>query len=75
MSCTEAFDQLAQCYSVGGQIKNYYRFGEINDCVREFDKFKFCIFNKDPVKIQKYHQKILEEKKNMGSSEDIWELA
>lgn len=74
MSCTEAFDQLTACYSVGGQLRNYYRFGQLNDCVTEFDKFKFCLFNKDPVKVQQYYKSVLDQKKSMGSSEDVWQL-
>jgi len=74
MSCTEAFDQLTGCYSLGGQVRHYYRYGEMNDCVKQFEKFKFCLMTSDPVKIQQYYKETLDAKKAKGSSEDIWEL-
>ncbi|CDR40379.1 CYFA0S05e00100g1_1 [Cyberlindnera fabianii] len=74
MSCTEAFDQLTSCYSVGGQVKHYYRYGHMNDCVKQLERFQFCLFNSDPVKIQQWYKKELDEKRARGSSEDIWEL-
>lgn len=74
MNCTEAFDQLVACYSLGGQIRNYYRYGEMSDCVQKFDKLKFCLFNSDPIKIQEWYAKNFDEKGNRGSSEDVWEL-
>ncbi|ODQ58933.1 hypothetical protein WICANDRAFT_32355, partial [Wickerhamomyces anomalus NRRL Y-366-8] len=74
MSCTEAFDQLVACYSLGGQIRHYYRYGEMNDCVSQFSKFKFCLTNSDPVKIQQFYKETLDKKKDTGSSEDVWEL-
>lgn len=72
MSCTQAFDALAGCYSVGGQVKHYYRYGHMNDCVKEFTKFRFCVMNSDPVKVQRWYKEELEEKRSRGSSEDVW---
>lgn len=74
MSCTEAFDQLTSCYSLGGQLRNYYRYGQMNDCVKEFSKFKFCLFNSDPETIRQFHKDSLQELRSKGSSEDVWEL-
>lgn len=73
MSCVEAFDQLTGCYSLGGQVRHYYRYGRMNDCLRQYDKFKFCIFNSDPKAIQDYYRKVAEANKQRGSSEDVWE--
>ncbi|SCU95598.1 LAFA_0G01178g1_1 [Lachancea sp. 'fantastica'] len=75
MSCTEAFDQLSACYSVGGQFRNYYRFGDFNACTKQLEKFKFCILHgTDPVEIQRWYQKQAEQNaENCGSSEDIWQ--
>ncbi|CCE62149.1 hypothetical protein TPHA_0B04800 [Tetrapisispora phaffii CBS 4417] len=75
MSCREAFDQLTSCYSVGGQFRNYYRYGEYNPCSKQLAKFKFCIMNsKDPVKVQEWYKEQIEyNKEYRGSSDDIWE--
>lgn len=75
MSCLEAFDQLTACFSAGGQFRNYYRYGEFNPCQKQYEKFKFCIFNsKDPVKVQEWYKKRMEEnKKRIGSSDIIWQ--
>lgn len=74
MSCTEAFDQLTACYSLGGQFRHYYRYGEYNMCSKQLDKFKFCIINgSDPIKVQEwYHKQLQHNKVYMGISDDIW---
>lgn len=43
MNCSQVFDQLLKCYSIGGQIRNYYRYGEINYCQDKRAKLKFCL--------------------------------
>ena len=75
MSCIECLDQLIDCLSVGGQIRNYYRYSEFNICETQMNKLKFCLSNgKDPVKIQEYYKSLQEyNKKHRGTSEDIWE--
>ncbi|SCU95145.1 LAMI_0F01200g1_1 [Lachancea mirantina] len=74
MSCAEAFDRLTSCYSVGGQFRNYYRYGEFNPCFKQLDKFKFCIVNgTDAVKVQQwYRDEANFNAKNRGTSDDIW---
>ncbi|SCU96492.1 LADA_0H01222g1_1 [Lachancea dasiensis] len=75
MSCTEAFDQLSACYSVGGQFRNYYRYGEFNACSKQLEKFKFCILHgSDQVKVQQWFRDQADfNSKHRGSSDDIWE--
>ncbi|EDO19129.1 hypothetical protein Kpol_2000p97 [Vanderwaltozyma polyspora DSM 70294] len=75
MSCKEAFDQMTICLSLGGQFRNYYRYGKFNQCEVQLEKFKFCLFNgKDPVKVQEWYRKQMEyNKEHRGSSDDIWE--
>lgn len=74
MSCREAFDQLTTCLSIGGQFRNYYRYGEFSACEKQVNKFKFCILNaKDPVKVQEwYHNQVEENKLRRGSSDIVW---
>ncbi|CCC66597.1 hypothetical protein NCAS_0A00370 [Naumovozyma castellii] len=75
MSCLDAFDQLTACYSLGGQFRNYYRYGEYNSCTKQLAKLKFCIVNSnDPVKVQQWYKEQAEfNSKFRGSSDDIWE--
>lgn len=79
MSCWEAFNEVVACYSVGGQVRNLYRFGSLNYCDKPKDKWKFCMGVKlDPeeikkAKIKQFYMKQLAEKMTGGSSEDIWE--
>lgn len=81
MSCTTAFDELFSCYSVGGQFKNYYRYGELNPCALAYEKFTFCISNSFSSKsdeekklaVQKFYKRQFLIKKAKGSSEDVWE--
>ncbi|AMD19505.1 HCL646Wp [Eremothecium sinecaudum] len=76
MSCTEAFDRLTECYSIGGLVRHYYRFGEYNKCAKHMDKLMFCIWNStDPVKVQKWYRDEWEVNKlTRGSSEDVWKV-
>lgn len=74
MSCTDAFDQLTGCFSLGGQFRNYYRHGHMNECLKEFEKFKFCVIHyKDPVKVQEWHKEQWQKnQERKGTSDDIW---
>ncbi|CCD25762.1 Emi1p NDAI_0F04440 [Naumovozyma dairenensis CBS 421] len=74
MSCMEAFDQLVACYSVGGQFRSYYRYGEFNPCQKQLSKFKFCLGNsKNPIKVQEWYKEQAEyNSKFRGSSNAIW---
>ncbi|ODV63398.1 Emi1p [Ascoidea rubescens DSM 1968] len=80
MSCLTAFDDLFQCYSVVGQFRNVYRYGEIDYCNSQLEKFKFCLknsINSEDIKkrnIQLFYKEKLMMKKQEGSSEDIWKL-
>lgn len=79
MSCWEAFNEVVACYSVGGQVRNVYRFGGLDYCDKPKQKWKFCMGVKlDPedirkAKIKQFYMKELAEKMTGGSSEDIWE--
>mgnify|MGYP001356835285 CR=1 FL=1 len=70
MKCMEAFDQLTVCYSVGGQFRNYYRYGEFNACQKPLAKLN----GKDPVKVQEWHKDQIEyNKAHRGTSDDVWQ--
>ncbi|EGV65967.1 hypothetical protein PSN45_003227 [Yamadazyma tenuis] len=43
MSISTAFDELFQCFSIGGQIKNYYRYGELSYCGKQREKLWFAL--------------------------------
>jgi hypothetical protein len=80
MSCTQAFNELYSCYSIGGQFRNVYRYGEMNNCLNQRQKFKFCMFTKlsskqqQEIKIAGFYKQQLAQKKMNGSSEDIWTI-
>lgn len=38
-----ALDELIACFSLGGQFKNYYRYGSYDSCERQREKFWFAI--------------------------------
>lgn len=46
-SCREAFDGLTQCYSVGGQFRSYYRFGEFSGCSEQLERLWSCMRNRN----------------------------
>ncbi|AAS54079.1 AFR707Cp [Eremothecium gossypii ATCC 10895] len=76
ISCTEAFDRLTDCYSIGGLVRHYYRHGEFNGCSKEIERFKFCILHgSDPVRVQQWYREEWEmNKSTKGTSEDVWSL-
>lgn len=45
MSIVTAFDELLGCFSLGGQLKNYYRYGSMDTCLRQREKLWFAIGN------------------------------
>ncbi|KAI9019381.1 hypothetical protein CLU79DRAFT_705054 [Phycomyces nitens] len=42
-SASQAFDSVWQCYTLGSQAVNYYRYGEKKDCSVRWEDFKFCM--------------------------------
>lgn len=86
MYVSTAFDELFQCFSIGGQVKNFYRYGELSYCEKQREKLWFALrygqffdVNRDQTnaangeKIQQFYKQRLLEDKARGSSEDIWE--
>lgn len=82
MSCSEAFDQLVACYSIGGQMRHIYRYGNISYCDGRWAKLRFCLRLKGiwddeerAKRVSKYYmEKLAEKKKQTGSSEDVWSV-
>lgn len=79
MSCATALDELMQCMSLGGQVRNYYRYGDLTLCDKQSEKLNFCFSNSlntqdvKEVNVQEFYKKRLVEQLKRGSSEDIWE--
>lgn len=81
MSCRQAFDQAYYCQSLGGKFKDLYRFGALQSCSEQWGAFWFCMRTKSlspdekERQILEHHQGRDERKrKELGSSEDVWEL-
>lgn len=82
MSCSQAFDEMVACYSLGGQARHIYRYGGISYCSDRWAKMKFCLKmknvwddNERAKRIAKYHmEKLAKQKKEGGSSEDVWSV-
>lgn len=79
MDCSQAFDQLLKCYSLGGQMRSYYRYGEMNYCYDKRDKLKFCLKTKlmsendQKEKIREWHMRHLaEQQAKKQTSEFVW---
>lgn len=45
LSLLSAFDDVLMCFSLGGQIKNIYRYGSYTTCEAQRKKFWFAMFN------------------------------
>lgn len=79
MSCFTAMSELLECMSLGGEVRNYYRYGDFSMCDKQTKKLNFCLKNSSKPKdvrgknIQQYYKDQLVEKLKRGSSEDIWE--
>lgn len=43
VSLMTALDELIACFALGGQVKNYYRYGTYDSCTRQREKFWFAI--------------------------------
>ncbi|WFD35531.1 hypothetical protein MCUN1_002387 [Malassezia cuniculi] len=42
-ACSTLFDRWLSCYALGRQLRNVYRYGEVDDCARYREDFKFCL--------------------------------
>ncbi|ODV85291.1 hypothetical protein CANARDRAFT_23352 [[Candida] arabinofermentans NRRL YB-2248] len=79
MSCLTAMDEMMECMSLGGQIRNYYRYGDFSMCDPQNEKMNFCFSNSlnageaKEKNIQEFYKNRLVEQLKRGSSEDIWE--
>ncbi|CAO3687930.1 unnamed protein product [Umbelopsis vinacea] len=79
-SATQAFDAVFQCYTLGEQALNYYRYGAKKDCSGKWDYFKLCLSTKtkSPLEAKKLldeHKQLKEQQKKIErSSEDVWTL-
>lgn len=79
MNCSQVFDQLLKCYSIGGQIRQYYRYGEMNYCFDKRDKLKFCLKtkfyreeNRKEAVSRWYMERLAHQLKEGKSSEEVW---
>lgn len=79
MRCSQVFDQLLKCYSIGGQIRHYYRHGELSYCMENRDKLLFCLktkLNTEEVRKEKiskwYKEKLAEQMAQRQTSEQVW---
>ncbi|CUM62698.1 uncharacterized protein PRCAT00000254001 [Priceomyces carsonii] len=45
LSVFSALDELIGCFSLGGQLKSYYRYGSYDNCARQREKFWFAVKN------------------------------
>ncbi|KAG0690932.1 hypothetical protein C6P40_000646 [Pichia californica] len=79
LSCMTALDELMQCMSLGGQIRNYYRYGDLTLCDKQSEKLNFCFSNSlntqdvKEINVQEFYKQRLVEQLKRGSSEDVWE--
>ncbi|KAI8085079.1 uncharacterized protein BX664DRAFT_284090 [Halteromyces radiatus] len=79
-SASQAFNSVWQCYTLGSQALNYYRYGSKKDCSAKYEDFKFCLTTKTKTSkvadamIRKREEEKRIEKEKQRSSEDVWEL-
>ncbi|CDS03759.1 hypothetical protein LRAMOSA01160 [Lichtheimia ramosa] len=79
-SASQTFDAVWNCYTLGAQALNYYRYGEKKDCTQKWEDFKFCLTTKTKSNeiadrmIREREQEKAMAKKRSRSSEEVWEL-
>lgn len=45
LSVLSAFDDILLCFALGGQVRNYYRYGTYTTCTAQREKFWFAMWN------------------------------
>lgn len=45
LSVLSAFDDILSCFALGGQVRNYYRYGSYTTCSAQREKFWFALWN------------------------------
>lgn len=80
MSCVQTFDLAYKCSSLGGQLRNVYRYGEMRSCSDWWAQWRFCMRTKAMSEEQRrlsIRQWNLEKaaRQRMGNnSEMVWQL-
>lgn len=77
MNCSQAFDLIVKCYSLGGLARDYYRYGEVANCGDRVAKWKFCMkskFDQDKEESirQYYITQAAKRSQTEHSSESVW---
>ncbi|ORZ15756.1 hypothetical protein BCR42DRAFT_415840 [Absidia repens] len=79
-SASDSFNAVWQCYSLGSQALNYYRYGSKKNCEEKYQDLKFCLSTKPKSSavaddmIRKRDEEKRLEKQKQRSSEDVWDL-
>lgn len=79
MRCGQVFDQLLKCYSIGGQIRHYYRHGELSYCTDKKEQLMFCLkskLNTEETRKEKvsqwYKERLAQQMAQRQTSEQVW---
>lgn len=70
MSIVTAFDELLHCFAIGGQFRNYYRYGTYTSCQAQRDKFWFAMrhgsFTETDKPVEELNVKQLEKRQKIA---------
>ncbi|KAI8889629.1 hypothetical protein K501DRAFT_238483 [Backusella circina FSU 941] len=78
-SASQTFDAVWQCYTLGSQAVNYYRYGTKRDCSMKWEDFKFCLTTKTKssetadAMIRERERQKERVKRKQRNSEEVWE--
>lgn len=75
LNCTKAFDSVYYCYSPVHQSKQYYMFGQLDDCRGRLKRFRMCAMSRFRSKDESellYEEE--EKRESAGRPPPIWEL-
>lgn len=72
-SCVKYFDALWFCYSPGHQLKQFYRYGNVDDCTGAWSSLWRCL-SKRTARFAPSEQEAAEEEEKRRRRHPLWEL-
>lgn len=77
VSCTKAFDAVYYCYSPFHQAREYYIYGELDDCRGRLRKFRLCALSRLKPKNaseKMFEQEEINENMKRPKSKPVWQM-
>lgn len=77
LNCTKAFDAVYYCYSPVHQAREYYIYGELDDCRGRLRKFRLCALSRlrpQNASEKMYEQEEIKQNIKQPKAKPVWQM-